>query len=683
MEPNSGDVGAEIISFFSIWDDELGPEIIDLYPKSNVGDIEKLASQIFTVYQSFWESPDNKYQRTNFVLPINKINRKAKVLFDSIPNSNVRGGFQPYINVILVPDYFKDDQLDVYNEILLKISQDFSKNHEIQLKDYYEDVKKVFAIQLYEEPEIEINDLYSYTAAMEDFQAGIKLFQTKNFDQAYQILRNVLLKFEQEEHKHLIMEVIYIIASLFTQQKQFAIADGYFRRLKKLAKDLNHEKYLETALFLGGFCEFKNEKYTSAKKKLEKIDITKAKFINKLQYYSIYGRILGHHNKFEEALQELLKALIVSTEMEKSAVNNKQQSQILYELGVINYKIAVKNYKELGLNRAENYQLYLQEAINYFKRSEIILLELKDYGSLIQLYQLIGNIFEFLGKHLVSLEYYEKALNCSEINNEPYKKIRILKRIIQKQKSLSMDNETIVKLKEILSNLDQYKFIDLYTIAKFHWLLADSLLAINENNEGLNELINSYEIFRSFKTPIFEEVNLLDQIIDIYNNMMEQEKADYYKEELSKLSNDLKELSLAKPKIFSPMGDIKEIWVFSSSASVEIYNYAPETVIDSDLLGGFLTALQQFSLEITQKEFNNMIIGNDRYMIYQEEGMEFFILGRADARVSIDIVKTILSKIYLRFWKEYSQYIRNFQGNMKYFKNFTDIIESLDLTLTI
>ena len=148
MEPNSNGSEAEIISFFSIWDDELGPEIIDLYPKSQIGDIEKLASQIFTIYHLFWESPDNKYQRTNFILPINKINRKAKVLFDSIPNSNVRGGFQPFFNVLLVPDYFNDDQLDVYNEILLKISQNFSKNQEIQLKDYHDEVKNVFALQL-------------------------------------------------------------------------------------------------------------------------------------------------------------------------------------------------------------------------------------------------------------------------------------------------------------------------------------------------------------------------------------------------------------------------------------------------------------------------------------------------------------------------------------------------------
>ena len=45
-------------------------------------------------------------------------------------------------------------------------------------------------------------------------------------------------------------------------------------------------------------------------------------------------------------------------------------------------------------------------------------------------------------------------------------------------------------------------------------------------------------------------------------------------------------------------------------------------------------------------------------------------------------IKGILSKIYRRFWKEYSEHIKKFQGNIKHFRGFTKIIESLDLTLT-
>ncbi len=61
------------------------------------------------------------------------------------------------------------------------------------------------------------------------------------------------------------------------------------------------------------------------------------------------------------------------------------------------------------------------------------------------------------------------------------------------------------------------------------------------------------------------------------------------------------------------------------------------------------------------------------------QGYDFFILGRADVKISKSV--TILSVIYRRFWKEYSNHIKKFQGNIKHFRGFTEIIESLDLTI--
>ena len=87
-------------------------------------------------------------------------------------------------------------------------------------------------------------------------------------------------------------------------------------------------------------------------------------------------------------------------------------------------------------------------------------------------------------------------------------------------------------------------------------------------------------------------------------------------------------------------------------------------------------------MEVSQKQLEDMIIGNDCFMIYQEEGYNFYILGRADAKASKEIMKNILSTAYRRFWKEYSPYIIDFGGNIKHFRSFTSIIESFDLTLT-
>ncbi len=674
-------LGSEgLILFTAVWDEELGPEIVDFYPsKSNVGDLEKLAEQIFTVRQFFLSSPD--IEKSKITLPINRISKKAKVIFDKTPNMEIKGKFKPFILVLLLSDYFLDEQLDAYDEIMEKINHECFKNVEVSLKEYYQELTNVFALsQIQEDPDLKISEYYSYTAAVEDFQAGVKLFKTKNFDQAYQPLKKALLKFEQENNKHLIMEVLFICGSLFAQQKKFQVAEGYFKQLEELAEELQHQKYSELSTFMQGFCSYKNENYISAQKKFDKLNISKTKFLNKLQYFTIYGRILANLEKFEGSLQNLLRALVISTNMKTSDLVIRQQSQILYDLGVINNRIAVEKLKGLGINKKEDYQTYLQEAINYFERALELLVELNDSDKIIQIYLLIGNIFEFLEKELESLGYYEKALDVSIKSNNPSKRIKILNRVVQKQIKLKKYEESISELNDVLSNIDEYKFVDLYTIASFHRQLANCLNAIGKKTEGLLELLNTYEILKTFKTPVYEELDVLNQIVEIYTEMNDSEKISHFKEEINNVSDKIKSIAIQKPKAFRPLGEVKEIWVFHSKIGVEIYNYALESKIDNDLLGGFLTAIQNFSYEISQKKLNDMVMGNDRYMIYQED-YDFYILGRADAKISIEIIKNILSKIYRRFWKEYSKYIKTFQGNIKYFKNFTQIIESLDLTL--
>ena len=675
---------AEIIAFITMWDEDIGPVIVDFYPKYKVGDLENLAIQIFTAYQFFWDAQDFKFQATKFILPIKSINRKSKVLLDLIPNLEVRGGLQPYIISLLVPDYFSDDDLKIFDEIMLKISQQFSRNQKISLKDYYQNIKDVLLLKVVEkEPKVEVSEFYSYTAAMEDFQAGIKLFQTKNFDEVYKILKKVLQKFEQEEHKHLIMEVLYILASLFTQKKQYNVARGYFLRLEDISRDMENEKYLETSIFMGGFCAYKNENFPKALEKFENINIEKVNYLNKLQFYTIYGRVLVHFERFEEALEAFLKALLISTEMNSTVILKKQQSQILYELGVVNNKIAVEMLKNQGLTYEEDYQTYLQEAINHFTRCVDLLIELKDFNVLIYIYQLIGNIYDFLGEDLKFLDFYNKALNYATEIKDSGKKIKITNRIVQKQTKLKMYEENISRIKNILDNIEEYKIIDLYSVARFHQQLGDALVNTEKVDEGLEQFLKALEIFKGFKIPVFDQLQLLNRIIEIYTQKKEYEIVSSYSEDLKTVSDQLHNASIQPPKIFRPMGDVKEIWVFCISKGIEFFSYAPFSEVDHDLLGGFLTAMQSFSLELSQNPLNSMMIGEDRYSFFQEEGYDFFILGRSAAKSSEEIVNKILSIIYARFWKEFAESIKSFECNITPFRRFTAVIEALDLTLSI
>ena len=671
----------QIVSFIAIWDEELGPKIVELYPKTNIGDIEKLLRYIFQAYQS----PDISYQSRKLTISIRNIGRKARVLFDTIPNISVRGGFQPFIAVILVPDYFSDDDLNIYNEVLDKIAKNFSKNQKISLKKYYEDIKERYDFkQVIKESDIEISDFYSHDAAIEDLEKAKELVETKNFEQSSQRLKKALLKFEQEDHEHLIMEVFYETASNSVKQKKFDKAKQDFKRLEELAKKLDDEKYREISLFMQGFCAYKIEKYMDALENFEKLNIDDTQYINKIEYYYMYGQILSYFKRYNEALQQLLWALVLSTERKKNKAVTRQQSQILYELGLINYNIAFEKLKRLGLKNKKNYQTELNEAISFFERSADLLTELSEFSILSQVNQLIGNINEFLGEDEKAIEYYENALENAITLQDRTRELKLNKKIIQKQHKLGLYDTNIKKIKAILSNLDRYRFIDLYTIASYHRDLGNSYVAIGKIKKGLTELRKTYKIFRSFQTPVIEELELLNRIAKLYTRIENFERVAFYAEKIKEVSNKLLNLSrIEKTKEYNPMLDVKEVWIFMTSSGVRLYSYAPYTDVDHDLLGGFLTALRNFSSEFSERQLNSMVIGDDRYTIYQEEGYDFFILGRSSVKSSEETVKKILSILYTRFWKEFEAEIKNFQGKLDYFIRFKDVIDSIDFSILI
>ena len=222
----------DFILFFALWDEESGPVILDFRPESTVLDLESLANSIFATFQYFWSRPNEQYKRTQTTIPVANINRKAQVILDVIFNQKVRGNFQPFIVVLLVPDYFSNEELSLYDSTLSKIAKDYVNEQTVFIQEGYEVIEKIyFKEQEVEKEPFEMSDLYSYTAAVEDFRAGVQLFQTRNFEDAYILLNKALMKFERENHKQLIMEALYLIASLFAQQRKFTKAEEYFLRL--------------------------------------------------------------------------------------------------------------------------------------------------------------------------------------------------------------------------------------------------------------------------------------------------------------------------------------------------------------------------------------------------------------------------------------------------------------------
>jgi len=133
------------ITFLAIWDDDIGPTIIDAYPPDNNLNLEEISEQIFQSFQTiFGNSPEIKFERTDLVLPLKSYNKTAKILLDSFPNDSIRGGLQPFFIVLLAPDNFPIKKISAFDKMLININRDFKKadRKHFSIKEYSPDFIK-------------------------------------------------------------------------------------------------------------------------------------------------------------------------------------------------------------------------------------------------------------------------------------------------------------------------------------------------------------------------------------------------------------------------------------------------------------------------------------------------------------------------------------------------------------
>jgi len=676
-----------ISCFIAIWDEEIGPKIEYYYPKKIVGNIEDLAIQIFTTYQHFWDVPEKKFEKASFILPVSKLNRKAKVLLQTISNPNVRGRLQPFMVVLLVTDVYTESQLRIFDQILLKIAQDYSRSKfSIEtkfhsLESYYQEIRENFKmIEFEEEKQPKINEFYSYTAAMEDFNAALTLFKTSQYDQAYKLLRKVLIKFQQEKHDRLKMEVIYLIGSILAQKNNYKGAQNYFQQLSDLAGRFNHKRFLENGIFMDAFCYYTDQKYEHALDKFKQLESFQIKFINIVRYLILYGKTFSYLFLFDKAEQKFLKALSIANK--PSHVKNQSQlAHINYELGILHYRVAYQNIKDLSVYETREFHSHLEKAIYYFERACQILDKLHKKENLYQIFSNISVLYELLGKDNEALTYQYKAFKIAKQQKMIRNSLNTILKIVSKQSNRNLFNKNVMLIEEFLHDFEDNKILDLFSQALLYEKLGTSFKRLNKTKKALDSLLKAHEIYTIISTPLHEDLELLKKIKILYKQLGHTEEIKKIDRQIELLSTKLETYKERKQREVFPLGGVKEIWFFSADAGLLLYSFAPETQVDHDLVGGFLTALKQLSMEITQQKLDSITVGTDRYSLYQEEGYNIFLLGRSNVRSDEKRVNNILKVIYKRFWKEYSDKLISFTGNVAAFNSFTDIIQSFDFTL--
>jgi len=145
------------------------------------------------------------------------------------------------------------------------------------------------------------------------------------------------LKFKNENNVSFILDSLFFIATTLSELKKFTIARSYYEELETLARSLNYQKYLETALFMEGFCAYKTEDYELIIQNFTTLEKLEKEYVNKFQYYFLFGRILRLTGQNEMSLKKFQLALDFSKKLEQTDKDLEKIAQLLVETGHVYY----------------------------------------------------------------------------------------------------------------------------------------------------------------------------------------------------------------------------------------------------------------------------------------------------------------------------------------------------------
>ncbi|UYP46867.1 hypothetical protein NEF87_003152 [Candidatus Lokiarchaeum ossiferum] len=683
MAQLSKDELSNITLFLAEWDEALGPTVKDYFNTLvELGDVDMIALNIFSTFQMvFGESTDVSFKRTVLTMPMNSQKVIARIVLDIIPDTDVRGGFMPFIVVILIPDFLPEDKISSFDEILAKIVSNYKEHHGISLSNYKGEILNAFSLaQQIIEDHISIDVSYSLTSAVDDFKKGVGLYKQKNWNTAYMLFRKALLKFQQDNQTKMVMEATYLISSILVQLKKFQPALIYYTNLVPLATEMSHQKYKELGLFMQGFCHYKMRDFMDAMDTFNQLPIFQSQFVNKVQYFSLKGQTQANLQMHQEAIESLSQASLLLSQQPVTQMLQKQHAQILNDLALQYYKSVISLLKTQGFfhhAQGDELQDQLKTAISYYIRAISLWDLLGDYKNSIRAHQMVGNIYGFLLNPSKQLDHLLTALDKVDQLNNYALKLNIAFQIVEIYESLKEYDAIIHFLQNLGAQLTNNAFVDLLSIAKIHFLIGKAFIAVDQRRNAAGELIMAINNLKKLKNPVPEELEAHSLLIELYKEEQDETKVAYYTDRFEKLQ---KKYHAIQPVSLSRLGVIKDFWVYTTSG-LELFSHAPEIKFDPTLLGGFLTAMQSFSMELSQTELQSLVIGGSIYSFYNEAGSEFYILGRTKSNIPPHTIEAALQKIYHAFSKEFKADLVSFSGNTIAFRRFKDVLKQLDLSL--
>lgn len=123
---------------------------------------------------------------------------------------------------------------------------------------------------------------------------------------------------------------------------------------------------------------------------------------------------------------------------------------------------------------------------------------------------------------------------------------------------------------------------------------------------------------------------------------------------------------------------IRDVWILFQEGTV-IFKRVFDEKVDAQLFGGFMSALNAFATQISDKGMSSFDLGDKNFFIHKENNLLFIV--NCEKKVNKKDSAKELDSIVKKFQKLYPKAIfDNWDGNISRFDAFKkEIEESLDL----
>jgi tetratricopeptide (TPR) repeat protein len=659
----------EIFTFIAIWNEESGINLEDLYPKEEQFDFNTIAEHIFITYHNFYKK--EAVVKTLFKIPLVNISKKASIFLDRIQGDSI------VIVVILFPDYSSDDIIEIFDNMIQNIGMEYIETEQPLLDKYFNKIKEKFLLeQKVKDSDIVLDENYLLPEALQDFKTGLEQYQRKEFDRAYFLLRKAYLRFETEDQLKLLLETTFFIATILMQKNKFKAAKEFFQKLGPLAEQLEHQKYIEKAIYMEGYCYYQEGDYTNAYNNFTLLGKTELKFTSIFQYLTLFGKILADVGHYEDALKTLEKALEISEKAAQNREVQRKRAEIFLDLGHICYEMVHQAIKSGNIDKKAS-NLLLNSSIKHFEDVIKIWKNLDNYPGLIETYQLIASNYEILGDIDSAIENYESSLEFAELSNDLVNRFKLLELIIQKYAEQESHEKIVRKIDVILHEIAPVAYLDLFTIAGFHLQLGESMIELKRHNEAISELVVSLNLYTKMPKPVQELSKVHKKLIEIYELKEDQQKIDYYKNKSMQVQEQLEDFAIKEKIKHQPLEVVEEFWIFSNEGGT-IFSYTPKANTTPGLLSNFMIAMDNFGAELQVDQIKTLKIGYDYFSYYKEVEHNIFMVGRSPVKFELDNIEKTVQKIYMKFWAVYEPILQNYDGDSSKFEGFIKTVRDLD-----